>query len=901
MNEKLNRFVNREDEIAEIEKLIGEWDALRIACVSGDGGIGKTRLLERVRELYPEDRQRRASRFLITRRIDFDAPELHITETLRRRIANELGEEHFAPHIDALLDWHKMEIAGISPTRLAEEGERVDHAFIECFGKVAETRRVVLLVDTIDQAQGTDAWECLLKLASQLHNTLIVLAGRNAAEIREDLVSKLGEDTVQLITLEPLKRSSAEEYLQHRQAQLKIPLDPDLTEKILTLAAGSPLLIDVALDWLVREVPMPWLLEKSLDEIETLSRAEWGEFEKALVSPIGELRTHLDYMLWIMALVWPLDKNMIARLTHWSSTQVDDVWQDASSLSFVRPLPGDRLMLHDVVREMILRHLRPEVELEREHQWFSNVAVYLNELRCELQNRLEELENAEQRARDSGDDREAWNLFVEQESTERALWTIDGQYLGYLMLLDPEEGLAAFIEAWQQATTRYRFSHRAVLISQIERFRDRLLLSPIQEYQIDLRRAQHFLDNAMYKQAEQLLHKMLQTFQDDPQRQVELLIQLGNVVIRLGRFTVGLSHFAQAAQTCRQHSLREQLVRALNALGWVHRLMGRFDKAAQHYRDALKLSLDLGDEWRQAWLMNNLGYVCALQRNRDAALRLCEQALGLWKKIDFKRGVGAVYSTLGEVSKEFDQLEDAVSYFSQALDIFESARDFEWLSSAYCGRGAAFWLMGELDKAKKDLEKARDIGLKRDRPIVLHRLAHVCLQEKNIGVARDLFEQSYQASRSAPDPFYELNSLGDLARIAVLEGCFDKRIDEFEKKFEIFKGRYRDIKYRLLEGLLLRYLGDLHLCAGHIEQAVHLYQEGLSLIAEAGSYEPYTITGQLADMEEITLPRLDTEIVAHLAGRLASFWTYKKYEETHPEALPFFARWKTWTVEGEGR
>jgi tetratricopeptide (TPR) repeat protein len=370
-------------------------------------------------------------------------------------------------------------------------------------------------------------------------------------------------------------------------------------------------------------------------------------------------------------------------------------------------------------------------------------------------------------------------------------------------------------------------------------------------------------------------------------------------VIRLGRFSDGMSHFSKAEQTARQHNLSQSLIPALNALGWVCRLMGRIEEAASHYREALKLSLDLGDEWRQAWLTNNLGYVYALQRNRDTALRLCRQALDLWKKVDFSRGIGAVYSTLGEVSAEFNELDDAIGYFGQALDIFEPAQDFEWLSTTYCGRGSVFWLKGELDKAQQDLEKARDIGLKRDEPVVLHRLAHVCLERKNIEGAKDLFEQSRQVSQSAPDPFYELNSLGDLAKIAVLEGDIDKR-GEFVRGFLDFQKRHTGIRYRLPEGLLHRYLGDLYLCAGEIEQAVDYYRKGLPLIAQAGSYEPYTITGQLADMEATVLHRVDPEAIADLAQRLEQYWIDEEYEETCPEVLPFFARWKTWTVsQGE--
>jgi predicted ATPase len=43
-------FIGREDELARLDALIRQWGTLQVVCISGPGGIGKTRLLQEVRQ-----------------------------------------------------------------------------------------------------------------------------------------------------------------------------------------------------------------------------------------------------------------------------------------------------------------------------------------------------------------------------------------------------------------------------------------------------------------------------------------------------------------------------------------------------------------------------------------------------------------------------------------------------------------------------------------------------------------------------------------------------------------------------------------------------------------------------------------------------------------------------------
>src|SRR5512145_1092695 len=45
-------FIDREEELALIDRIVGEWGTRRVICIQAGGGVGKTRLLQEVRNRY---------------------------------------------------------------------------------------------------------------------------------------------------------------------------------------------------------------------------------------------------------------------------------------------------------------------------------------------------------------------------------------------------------------------------------------------------------------------------------------------------------------------------------------------------------------------------------------------------------------------------------------------------------------------------------------------------------------------------------------------------------------------------------------------------------------------------------------------------------------------------------
>jgi hypothetical protein len=188
---------------------------------------------------------------------------------------------------------------------------------VNCFNTVSAQQRVVMLWDTTDSLVGTDILSHIIGLVPQLENSVLLIAGRNARSIGELLRPEQGEQ-VQIITLPPLEAGASRLYLQQKQNSLHISLDPALAQTILMLAKGRPILIDLAIEWLSRAIPLGWLIESSPETLKLLSdeelRQRQEDFEPHLVHHITQVRTPMDQLTLAMSRVYPLNVELIAEL-----------------------------------------------------------------------------------------------------------------------------------------------------------------------------------------------------------------------------------------------------------------------------------------------------------------------------------------------------------------------------------------------------------------------------------------------------------------------------------------------------------------------------------------------------------------------------------------------------------
>ena len=880
-------FINREEQLSTVDKLVYGVDSKQILCIEADGGIGKTRLLQKIYQDYTEVEH--AQTLLVVNIIDFDDQTFHISLNVEYQITQMLGENNFQHYLRALWDWRKLEAAGLSDERLSSERERTEQAFIECFNTVSVAKRVVILFDTIEAVIETDVWTFLLELGLYLDNVVLIFAGRNAGEFYKSLSIEL-KDMAEIINLEPLAPTATESYMQAKQDLLHIDKPSDLLARITWLSKGKPILIDLAIEWLARNVPLEWISAYTLEELESLPPLEkqkrQREFEQQLVQPVARTQRLIDRLNLIMSCVYPLDVKLISTLLGKPHSEAQALFEEAQVYAFVKSLPDGRISLHDEVRRMIHDYVWVQVDPRGDRRrWYSEqFTQHLNDEITALKNQVVPISIEKEKST-------TLNIFMKREVLERKIWVLEEQRLRHTLYSNLEQGIKVFTKLFDMATVTYRSHIRNALLVEVGKYQDDL--SPEQLYELAIRNARYLFDSNEYAKAKEVL----ETLNYDtllPLRKIELLQLMGNIEIRLDNLTEGINRFIQAkdvvanmddtpARTAKQAQVQ-------NALGWSYRLLGKIETAIEEYQAAFEYATQLENmEELIASILNNLGYAYYLRGDKSNGLSYCLQALGIVPPSDTQQ-IGFINSTLGEIYLGLGNYGEASRHYEVALACFKDISNNEGqvivqAEISHSKRHLASMeakpsverktlLTSALENAQASVEICQRYNLLKDMPLCYYEIGRVLIDLEKFDKASAYLEASYPQNlrRAGGFALADLTALAEIAYyqqdyVQVEHWVNETRVPE--KKKILFGSQRTDTE--LFYGRLLRFLAESQLEQAQYDQALLTYQEALIRISHHGGYGAYRLDHELDRLKE-HIAELPPDVKNSWCDRFIQVW-----------------------------
>lgn len=185
----------------------------------------------------------------------------------------------------------------------------------------------------------------------------------------------------------------------------------------------------------------------------------------------------------------------------------------------------------------------------------------------------------------------------------------------------------------------------------------------------------------------------------------------------------------------RRMALRAQHANTLNNLSWVLAELGRFAQAAQVCEDALEMRLDLGPAAPAAFSLNTYGMILVRDDKPHRARVLSSRALGIFRDLEYPRGVGLCDIALAESLRRMvaipllytpedgvGLLRQAEAYANDAVDIFRSqVQERSRLVEALIERGCVYrqwaWLRplyeSDEDPNQEELTRRSEEDLRR--------------------------------------------------------------------------------------------------------------------------------------------------------------------------------------------
>jgi transcriptional regulator with GAF, ATPase, and Fis domain/tetratricopeptide (TPR) repeat protein len=373
--------------------------------------------------------------------------------------------------------------------------------------------------------------------------------------------------------------------------------------------------------------------------------------------------------------------------------------------------------------------------------------------------------------------------------------------------------------------------------------------------------------------------------------------------------------YLRALTAWQNTGVKRGIYAALNGLGSIAGLLGRYNEAADYYQQCVKLLEDPEfDNLTRAAGYCNLGWIYEQQGNWEDAEENLYRAVALAEQhgLDYIRY--NALNILGELSLRRDRLERAVEIFSTVVDAGRQGRTAaELLRDSLTNLGAAefrrhnftaasqvfsealalceqnhdwlsksnlLWRMAELELAqgnsqrcaglcRQALELAKELGAKKVEAEVLRVQALLEKEQGMLAAARACFEQARQLLSDEPESYELARVRFQFGRFLIEQNEKEQAVEELKFASRIFRRlgliAETDEANRLLFQLELNADREIALVAGIASLAItgsqplKFIEQSLKMLCEALGYDGAALV--IDRVPRITVGRLTNALL----------------------------------------
>ena len=855
-------FIGRQDELNTIKESILNFNELCLVFIDAPGGIGKTRLLQEILES-----ENSYTKYLVkfSQILDFDDRTLHDFHSFLFRLVQNLKEtSKFSLYIEELKKYHKKIHGKVSYESLNITKNAAIERFVECFNNVSKTKRIVILIDTIEALKNNfvNYWEEIGLIISKLENSLFVFSGRNAKSIEKIIKPILKSNTFEYkISLQPLSIENIKDYILEKQRIMHIPIDSSITDHLVSLSAGNPILLDLAIDWIVRERKIDWIHECNIEDIQN-SENNKIEFEKRLVTPFLKISTMMDRLILLLAHIYPLDINSMSYLLDISQKNAKKLLKEAEDYVFIKKLPDNSISLHDKMRSMIEDYVWPKIDSNynyRKRDRSLAAKYYKNEVQ-KIENIIKELMP----------DYQIENSFDIQKQMEfESLRKL--KYMYTLMWIENElfnsfdDGFELYNEFFNISRDRKYFQLAEQLQNLIEQNTYSDSLNIDQKVRQQVNKARLLGDKNRFEESKKILHELLIKDENiiSKRNKANILNALARCELNDELLNEALDHQKQSMGIFQELNETRHIPSIANHIGQIYQEQGDWENSKKYYKIAMLKALEYQEnESIVVSILNRNGYLLALEGKHEAAIHTCNTAIEICNKFLLRNKKTECEIYLGDIYRRNGQYDQGINILQNAINKFNEDYETELKVLAYFFMGFNFWFKGWNQKQYKIdrtlIEKAKDSfnqslmlaerhNHNKQVLKILHERSHVHQLLGDINQAIIDNNQSYDLAKKQRNYYYIMNALVGKAEFDFLNKNYQLIPSYLTTMKEKYSNRY--LQYPLFYGRLLRIIGDVNYIQNNFQESLDNYAISLEYISKHGGYGGWSLNYELSQIE----------------------------------------------------
>jgi tetratricopeptide (TPR) repeat protein/DNA-binding XRE family transcriptional regulator len=317
-------------------------------------------------------------------------------------------------------------------------------------------------------------------------------------------------------------------------------------------------------------------------------------------------------------------------------------------------------------------------------------------------------------------------------------------------------------------------------------------------------------------------------------RVVALTAAVAALLRQDGPWAYAITQHAVAVQTALHLGDRQGHANALDDLGVVLRLTGKYPAAAEAQEEALRIYRDLGDRQGQANALNHLGTLRSLTDDYRPATEALEAALGICRDLGDRQGQADTLNHLGVVLRLTGNFRGAAEAQEEALSIFRDLGNRQGQANALNYLGAVRRRVGDYPGAAEAQQAAlsifRDLGNRQGQANALNYLGAVLQQTGDYPGAAQAHEEALSIYRDLGNLLGEANALAELGSVRRQTGDYRSAADAQQEALSLYRG----LGDRLGQANALYELGIVRRLTGDYPAAARMLEASLNICRKLG-------------------------------------------------------------------
>lgn len=253
---------------------------------------------------------------------------------------------------------------------------------------------------------------------------------------------------------------------------------------------------------------------------------------------------------------------------------------------------------------------------------------------------------------------------------------------------------------------------------------------------------------------------------------IDALLKFGEVLELAGRWDEAFVNFRESREAAEQWGTAGQQASAAARIGDFHRKRGDFPNAAIWLERAREENAIHGDELGVAHVLHLLGTLSAQSGDFEKAVDLFGQALEIRERLGDDANAAKTLNNLGIVARSRGDVETALVHYERSLAIRRRINDRREIANSLNNLGFAHRFRKQFDRAHEMLEESiklnRAVGDRWSTANALTSMAELALDIGDAEMAGPSLRESIKINRELGDrraQAYALEGFGHLGRL----------------------------------------------------------------------------------------------------------------------------------------